>query len=71
MAKYPKAIMTLKELKEVMGFSEEYLRTIARDRKLNKEYGIACKQNPKKKNSPYMFDTEALDKYRKAHCTGE
>lgn len=63
--KYAKQVMTITELK-AMGYPEEWLREIYR----NRHQTIAWKMNPNKKNSPILFDTEELEKYRKAHCTG-
>lgn len=63
--KYEKAVMTITELKK-MGFPEEWLRSIYR----NRHQTIAWKMDASKKNSPILFDTEELEKYRKAHCTG-
>ena len=63
--KYPKQVMTISELKK-MGFPEEWLRNICRDRHQN----IAWQMDKSKPNSPFVFDTEELEKYRKAQCTG-
>lgn len=62
---YEKQVMTITELKK-MGFPEEWLRGIYRSR----HQTIAWKMNADKNNSPILFDTEELEKYRKAHCTG-
>ena len=67
---YPKAEMTIKELVE-MGFSDKWLRMIYRSRSINRDYRIARKLNPDKPKSTIKFDTEALEKYRRAQCTGE
>lgn len=59
---YPKAVMKMSELKK-MGFPEEFLLMIYRlgIRK------IAWKSSPSI-NSPILFDTEELEKYRKSQC---
>lgn len=67
---YPKAVMTINELVK-MGFSDEELRKIYRSRAINRQYHIAWKKDPTKEKSTIQFDTEALEKYRKAQCTGE
>lgn len=68
--KYPKQIMTIKELRE-MGYPDEWLRTIYRSRTINKNHSIAWKMGGEDKpHSTILFDTEALEKYRKAQCTG-
>ena len=59
---YPKSLMRISELKE-MGWSKQELLFIYRTTK-----GIASKG--KSRNSPIKFDTEALEKYRKAQCAG-
>ena len=63
--KYPKQFMTIKELKQ-MGLPEKWLRGIARNRHQN----IAWKIGTGGRTSSFMFDTEELEKYRKASCTG-
>lgn len=62
---YPKKVMTITELR-AMGFPDEYLRSIYRDR----HQIIAWKQDESKRNSTILFDTEELEKYRRARCTG-
>lgn len=62
---YPKALMTTSELIE-LGYTKKFLLTVAR----NKYLKIACR-NGTGRNSKWIFDTELLEKYRKAHCTGE
>lgn len=70
MATYPKKFMTIKELKE-LGLKEKYLRNIYRSRTINRNFGIASKQGGEDKpHSTIIFDTEALEKYRKSQCTG-
>lgn len=54
---YPKPLMRMSELKE-MGFPEEFLR------EAYAKGGIAHRLSPDKYNSPIMFDTEELEKYR-------
>ena len=66
---YPKAVMSIKELKG-MGFPEEYLRTIYRSRVINRDHSIAWKMGSGGRTSTILFDTEALEKYRKDQCTG-
>lgn len=56
---YPKPVMKLSEL-ITMGFPEEYLLRVYR----NQKQRIAWKMNPLKNNSPILFDTEELDKFR-------
>lgn len=56
---YPKKVMRKNELIE-MGFSEEFLLRASAE----KADRIAWKINPVKKNSPLLFDTEALEKWR-------
>lgn len=63
--KYPKQVMTIAELKK-MGFSKGWLRKICRDR----DQEIAWQKDKSKPNSPFLFSTEELEKYRKAQCTG-
>ena len=62
--KYPKEIMTIKELVN-MGWSESELLAIYRRR----NNGIAWK-NGNYKNSTIMFSTQDLERYRKNKCTG-
>lgn len=61
---YPKPIMRLSSLVE-LGFPREYLMDIYR----NRYQTVAWKMNGKK-NSPILFDTMELEKYRKNHCCG-
>ena len=63
--KYPQEVMRLSELKK-MGFTEEWLLYVFR---MQGKRGIAWKKSPAE-NSPILFDTEALEKFRKACCTG-
>lgn len=67
---YPKKIMRLKELEKECGFPKEWLLMIYRNRGINRIYSIAWKQDETKKNSPILFDTDALERYRKSKCTG-
>ena len=69
MSSYPKKFMRLSELTE-MGLPEEWLRFIYRSRSINRDYSIAWKMDYSKRNSPIIFDTDELEKYRKAQCTG-
>lgn len=56
---YPKKIMRASELKK-MGFPDEYLMRIFR----TKGQTIAWKMTPTARNSPILFDTEGLEKWR-------
>ena len=68
--KYPKAVMTIGELVE-MGYKEKWLRSIYRSRSINRDYSIAWKQGGEEHpHSTILFDTEALDRYRRSQCTG-
>ena len=62
---YPKQVMTITELRK-MGYPKEWLLSIYRSR----HQDIAWKMDESKSNSPILFDTEALEKYRKSKCTG-
>ena len=62
---YPKAVMKISELTK-MGFSRSYLLMVFR---LQGKREIAWKMSTAE-NSPILFDTEKLEKYRKARCTG-
>ena len=61
---YPKDIMKVSELIK-MGYPEEWLMEIYRSRnqKIAWKAGTAV-------NSPIVFDTSELEKYRRAQCTG-
>lgn len=63
--KYPKPVMKLSELKK-MGFTEDWLLYVFRMRTDRK---IAWKTGSKP-NCPILFDTEELEKIRKAACVG-
>ena len=65
--KYPKPVMKLSELKE-MGWPETDLLLIFKTRT---DLKIAWRGGNGKPNSPILFDTEALEKLRRAQCTGE
>ena len=77
--KYPKKVMTISELTRVddpdpdknIGYPREYLLGIARNKKLNRHMHIAWKTGKGGKTSTYLFDTDNLEKYRAAQCTGE
>jgi len=56
---YPKKIMRFNELVD-MGFPKEMLLKICSD----KDQTIAFKNNPTKRNSPFLFDTDGLEQYR-------
>lgn len=62
---YPKQVMTVKELRE-MGFPKEFLLEIYRSRNQK----IAWKTGTGGRTSTILFDTEKLEKFRKAQCTG-
>ena len=67
---YPKEVMTIKELKK-MGFPDEWLRSIYRNRNIQKEYCIAWKMGGEDKpHSTILFRTENLEKYIADQCTG-
>lgn len=63
--KYPKQVMTITELRE-MGYPDEWLRSIYR----NRHQKIAWKMDESKPKSTILFDTEELEKFRRAKCTG-
>lgn len=62
---YPKPVMKITELKK-MGFPEEWLLYVYR---MQGKRGIAWKMSLSE-NSPIVFDTEALEKFRVAQCVG-
>ena len=62
---YPKEVMKMTELKK-MGFPEEWLLSVYR---LQGNKNIAWKMGMAE-NSPILFDTEALERFRKAQCVG-
>ena len=62
---YPKPVMKMTELKQ-MGFPEECLLYVFR---MQGKRGIAWKKSFAE-NSPILFDTEALERFRKAQCVG-
>lgn len=64
--KYPKPIMKKTELLK-MGFPDEYLMYVYR----MPGQRIAHKLNPTKKNSPLIFDTEALEEFRQKQIKTE
>ena len=55
--RYPKLVMRQSELLKE-GFPEEFLR------RAYKAGGIAWKLDPTRANSPILYDTQALEKYR-------
>ena len=65
MKKHPKPIMKLSELIE-MGYPKEWLLSIYR----NRHQDVAWKMDESKSNSPILFDTEELERFRKSQCTG-
>lgn len=62
---YPKAVMKFSELRK-MGFPEEWLLYVFR---MQGRRNIAWKMGVSE-NSPILFDTEELEKFRKAQCVG-
>lgn len=69
---YPEKKMRLSELVKMdCGFSKKELRAIYKNRMLNRQFSIACKMTPGVRNSPIMFDTDALEKYWNSKCTGD
>lgn len=69
MSGYPKKFMRLSALVK-MGLPEKWLRTIYYSRSINRDNSIAWKMDASKVNSPIIFDTDELEKYRKSQCTG-
>lgn len=63
---YPKQVMKIKELED-LGFDRKWLLQIYRSRRQD----IAWKTGKQGKTSTIYFSTQDLEKYRKAHCTGE
>ena len=61
---YPYKVMRIKDLC-ALGFPKEYLMEIFRSRNQK----IAWKTG-NKSNCPILFDTDELEKYRKAQCVG-
>lgn len=57
--KYPKAMMKIKELMD-MGIPESMLMNAYREKGQN----FAQKIDPKRSNSPIVFDTAEFDKWR-------
>lgn len=62
---YPRPVMRMSELKK-MGFPAEWLLMVFR---MQGNRHIAWKMGTAE-NSPILFDTGELEKYRKAKCTG-
>ena len=62
---YPKAVMKLSELKK-MGFPEPWLMEVFLMH-ANRSKNIAWKMS-RAENSPILFDTDALEKYRRSQC---
>lgn len=63
--KYEKAVMKFSELQK-MGFPREWLLMVFRTQGQRK---IAWKMSMAE-NSPILFDTEELEKFRKSQCVG-
>lgn len=66
MGEYPKAEMRLREL-VAMGFSKEWLLSIAKNAYLQSEYNVAHRTSDAP-NAPYIFNTAALERIRKNKC---
>ena len=62
---YPKKVMSLKELTAI-GYRKNELMEIFRSRRQI----IAWKTGTGGKTSTILFDTDELEKYRRAKCTG-
>ena len=60
--KYPKPVMKMSELKK-MGFPEDWLLRAYRKRGQSFSWKMSNAIN-----APIMFDTDGLEKYRKAQC---
>lgn len=60
---FPKQVMRMTALVRDYGFSESGLLEIYRA----KGQKVAWKNNPKKRNSPIMFDTDGLKKWLMVH----
>lgn len=63
---YPKKIMTIKEL-TALGYPDRWLRSIYRSRHQKIAWKMGGEDKP---NSTILFDTDELEKYRRAQCTG-
>lgn len=61
---YPKKVMRTNELVKI-GFPKEYLMAAYRTQQ------FAWKADPGKRNSPILFDTEELEKYRQQQIRTE
>lgn len=59
---YPKPVMRLSELKK-MGFPEQWLMMAYRRRNQTFAWKMSAKEN-----SPIVFDTEGLEKFRRSQC---
>ena len=63
---YPKPQMKISELRK-MGFSKEWLLSIAKNAYLQSEYNVAHRTSDAP-NAPYIFNTAALERIRKNKC---
>lgn len=66
METYPKPEMRLSELVK-MGFSKTWLLSIAKNPYLQAEYNVAHRISDAP-NSPYIFNTSAVERIRKNNC---
>lgn len=64
---YPKPQMKISELVKEMGFSKEWLLSIAKNAYLQSEYKVAHRTSSAP-NAPYIFNTAALERIRKNNC---
>lgn len=63
--KYPKPVMSISELRK-MGMAEEWLKSIYRT-EYNRRNKVVWKTGTAS-NSKMLFDTEELERYRRAQC---
>lgn len=66
MSEYPKAEMRLREL-VAMGFSKEWLLSIAKNPYLQATYNVAHRTSDAP-NAPFIFNTAAVERIRKNKC---
>lgn len=58
--KYPEKIMKISEMSSLLGFPKRYLLRAYK----TKGQKFAHKEDPLRKNSPILFDTEEFEKWR-------